>query len=168
VTADDRRSFLGRVVLWGTGAFGALLAMPVAGYLTDPLRRSSVASGLTPVARLDALAQGVATRVSVRGAVRDAWTRAPARLIGAAWLLRTGNDVQAWSAVCPHLGCAVDHADGGFACPCHDSVFGADGRRRSGPSPRDMDALDVEIQGGAVLLRYVRYRKGIAGREAIG
>jgi Rieske Fe-S protein len=121
------------------------------------------------VARLDALAPGSVTRVEVRAAVRDGWMRSPPRRIGAAWLLRSGDLVRAWSAVCPHLGCAVDHAgNGGFVCPCHDSAFGPDGRRRSGPSPRDMDPLDVEVRAGTVLIRFVRYRRGVARREAIG
>ena len=41
--------------------------------------------------------------------------------------------------------CSIAATEGGkgFACPCHDSSFTADGKRENGPSPRDMDTLDT-------------------------
>ena len=51
------------------------------------------------------LAQG---RGRSRRSSSDAWTTARDVVLGAAWVRRTGDDkLEALSAVCPHLGCAV-------------------------------------------------------------
>ena len=41
------------------------------------------------------------------------------------------------SAVCTHLGCTVQYfsSDRRFHCPCHGSVFAADGAVQHGPAP---------------------------------
>jgi menaquinol-cytochrome c reductase iron-sulfur subunit len=69
--------------------------------------------------------------------------------------------------VCPHLGCAVNAAPTGFACPCHTSAFSAEGQVVGGPSPRSMDQLEVKVEEDTVLVRYARFRQGQAQREEI-
>ena len=39
------------------------------------------------------------------------------------------------SAICTHLGCIVKRDQGGYICPCHGSVFDADGAVTGGPAP---------------------------------
>jgi cytochrome b6-f complex iron-sulfur subunit len=47
-------------------------------------------------------------------------------------------------AVCTHLGCLVEpHEDGGFICPCHDSLFDDQGRALSGPATRPLPHLHL-------------------------
>ena len=51
--------------------------------------------------------------------------------------------VTAFTATCPHLGCAVEFnaADDQFECPCHESGFAKDGEKLFGPSlPRPRSA----------------------------
>ena len=66
-----------------------------------------------------------------------------------------GNQVL--SAVCPHEGCEVawDGNANRFSCPCHESFFGADGSRISGPSPRGLDPLPMRVQDGKLQVQYV-------------
>ena len=53
-----------------------------------------------------------------------------------------GNGLYALDAVCPHLGCLVEpHEDGGFMCPCHDSLFDDEGRALSGPATQPLQHL---------------------------
>lgn len=49
------------------------------------------------------------------------------------------------SAVCTHLGCTVAHfsSDNRFHCPCHGSVFAADGSVQHGPAPRGLEWYEV-------------------------
>jgi len=48
-----------------------------------------------------------------------------------------GNDqFVALSAVCTHNGCQItyNHSNGNFPCPCHGSIFAADGSVVEGPA----------------------------------
>ncbi len=49
------------------------------------------------------------------------------------------------SAVCTHLGCTVQwfNSDDRFHCPCHGSVFAANGDVAYGPAPRGLEWFEV-------------------------
>ena len=51
------------------------------------------------------------------------------------------------NAVCTHLGCTVGYfqSDERFHCPCHGSVFGADGAVQHGPAPRPLEWFEVTL-----------------------
>ena len=51
------------------------------------------------------------------------------------------------SAVCTHLGCTVAHfqSDQKFHCPCHGSVFAADGSVQHGPAPKPLQWFEVTL-----------------------
>jgi Rieske Fe-S protein len=51
------------------------------------------------------------------------------------------------NAVCTHLGCTVGYfqSDDQFHCPCHGSVFSADGKVLHGPAPRPLEWFEVTL-----------------------
>jgi cytochrome b6-f complex iron-sulfur subunit len=52
------------------------------------------------------------------------------------------NGLYALDAVCPHLGCLVEpNEEGGYTCPCHDSLFDDEGRALSGPATQPLQHL---------------------------
>ena len=97
----------------------------------------------------------------------DAWTTYRNTPVGAVYLRRTEDGVQALNVVCPHAGCFVNVAEGGggFSCPCHDSAFALDGEVSDpdSPSPRAMDELEVEIRNEDEV--WVRFQNFLPGRE---
>lgn len=63
---------------------------------------------------------------------------------------------QILSAMCPHEGCEVawDKQTKRFSCPCHESYFGPDGSRLSGPARRGLDQLPARVQDGKLQVQY--------------
>ncbi|HYF68023.1 MAG TPA: FAD-dependent oxidoreductase [Ohtaekwangia sp.] len=62
------------------------------------------------------------------------------------------GQVQAYSAVCPHLGCYVHwNADEkSFDCPCHGSRFSCEGKVMNGPAISDLKPIDIMVSGNKV------------------
>ncbi len=58
-------------------------------------------------------------------------------------VIATDEGVAAMSLICTHLGCIVGETEEGFSCPCHGSVFDAEGRVTGGPAPRALLWLSV-------------------------
>ena len=70
-------------------------------------------------------------------------------------LARQGSSIQAYSAVCTHLGCTVGvWRDGAMYCPCHNSKFDAfgEGKVIAGPAPRALPALPVKLEGEKIIV----------------
>ncbi len=122
--------------------------------------------------RLDALpADGIPRRFPVMADRTDAWNFYPKQVVGAVYLRRMGQQVEALNVICPHLGCPIrpvnlDLAAKRFECPCHNSAFELDGEIAYGPSPRPMDKLAVELRdnGGSkdVWVQFENFYPGIA------
>ena len=49
-------------------------------------------------------------------------------------IVREGDSLHAMSAICTHKSCTVRHQNDQFACPCHSSKFGLDGKPTGGPA----------------------------------
>jgi quinol---cytochrome c reductase iron-sulfur subunit, bacillus type len=153
-------------------AIALAIAVPAAAFLTFPTRRRTVSGGDEPldIGPLAALPDGKPVRVAVHAPRRrDAWTALTDVTLGACWVLRDGDKVRALSTICPHAGCAVDWEEEGraFVCPCHDSRFAATGERLTGPSPRPLDALDVELQDGRVRVVFRRFKTATAKKVPV-
>lgn len=146
------------------------LAVPTVRFVTAPAHGGASAGRWIQTVRLDSLPEGEPRRVALVADHRDAWTMEKQVQLGAAWLLRKGDEVTAWSVTCPHLGCAVDRRASapGFNCPCHDSSFDAEGRRLDGPSPRDLDTLGTKVEEGFVLVDFQRFRQGTPEKAPVG
>jgi menaquinol-cytochrome c reductase iron-sulfur subunit len=165
-----RRAFLGMLASAGTAV---LATAPTAAAVFGPALRSSRQPIVwTGVGRLSALSQGRPCRRPVYGRRAEAWFYSDRAPLGAVWLLRESEEVRAWSASCPHLGCSLLLEGTRFVCAYDGSSFDWRGRRQSGPAPRDMDELATRTSGNAddrlVEVAFARFRAGTTEREPVG
>lgn len=166
--ADPGRRTLALATCAGACALGILAAAPAIRLVLAPLGAKGGGPRWVRTIKLDQLEEGVPRRVPIVDDRHDAWTIERGVELGSVWLVRRGDGVTALSSVCPHLGCSVNAVPSGFSCPCHTSVFDASGKRTSGPSPRDLDALATKIEDGHVTVDFRRFRIGIETRvEAV-
>ncbi|MWB97368.1 Rieske (2Fe-2S) protein [Agromyces seonyuensis] len=64
----------------------------------------------------------------------------------------TEGEFVAFSATCPHQGCAVAPSSGEFECPCHGSRFAlADGAVLQGPATEGLAPVAVTVSGDSVV-----------------
>ena len=171
--ADDpnRRGFLkvATCSLIG-GGVGLAVGIPTVKLLLDPAGRQIVTTPTEPIdlgaARQFAVGAPPQRVDIIAPVVKDAWTASTNVVLGAAWVRRTAPDkVEAFSAVCPHLGCAIGWEGNGYLCPCHDSRFSATGEKQTGPSERGLDPLPVKLEGDRLRLTWIRYKLGQTARE---
>ncbi len=70
-------------------------------------------------------------------------------------LIHTDSGFTALSLTCTHLGCTLEPDAEGFACPCHNSRFDAEGRVTHGPAAKSLPALRVELTAESRLILHL-------------
>lgn len=71
-------------------------------------------------------------------------------------LFRTASgELRAVTAICTHLACTVQYRTerSDIWCACHNGVYDANGTNTSGPPPRGLTKLDVNVRGEKIVLR---------------
>ncbi|MCX5772583.1 MAG: Rieske (2Fe-2S) protein [Candidatus Hydrogenedentes bacterium] len=175
-SGGTRRCFFVQAGALFFGGVAALVpaAVGVIAFL-NPLRQKGQAGGFIKAGPLAAVPEdGTPRRFALIADRIDAWNRFANEPIGAVYLRRLpAGQLQALQAICPHAGCSINYegaAQGGkFFCPCHGASFDLAGQRTdsTSPSPRDMDALEVEIRnGGEVWVKFQNFRTGTSKKVA--
>lgn len=168
--ATDRRGFLKVATCALGGGLGLAIAAPAIRLVTGPIGETTVTTPKDPIdIGADTIAVGAPwqRRQVIAPVVSDAWTTARDVVLGAAWVRRpNAQTVEALSAVCPHLGCAVGWDGAGFLCPCHNSRWDGNGAfTGTGPAKRALDPLKVEAKAGRLRLTWIAYKLDTAKRE---
>lgn len=133
----NRREFLGKACTASACATCVLAGVPVAGYLFP----GEAGAGAGPVSFPSAdLCEGAGKLVRV-GSRR-------------VLVIRSGGQLTAVDAKCTHLACIIawDSASQLIRCNCHGGVFHPDGKRISGPPPRDQESIPVRESGDRVIV----------------
>ena len=146
----DRRRFLSRLSIGLSAAMGAVLGLPVVGFLLSPLARKSPRVW-RPVGPVEKFPAGQTVDVSFEDASPLPWAGVTANT--AAWLRRVDEtSFVAYTVHCTHLGCPVRWVASAqlFLCPCHGGVYYADGARAAGPPPKPLPQYPVRVRGGQV------------------
>ncbi|OGD21896.1 MAG: hypothetical protein A2W03_10950 [Candidatus Aminicenantes bacterium RBG_16_63_16] len=162
-----RRKFLEAVIGVFSALIGLALGIPFAAALIGSSRRAA-GREFSEVGSLASLPVGRPVELVFREIRGDAFIRR--EKMHHIWAVRrAGSDIIVFSPICPHLGCAYDWdtRTQRFMCPCHASVYTIDGRVVSGPAPRPLDTLPVEVREGRLFVRWEQFRPGIAQKTRV-
>lgn len=141
--SGDRRSFLARIVVAGSGLIGAGLAGLV-GLVAAPRKqnaderwRTAIKPGQTP--------SSFPHTAVLTERHEDGWYQTRRQTV--VFIDKQGDQLTAMSATCSHLGCHVKWEAGAnqFKCPCHGGTYDRAGNVVSGPPPRPLDKLQVRV-----------------------
>ena len=150
----SRRIFLFKLSLLVNGAVGAVLAVPILGYLLGPsLKKSSSENSWINLGPLSDFPEGETRLVNYRNPVTTSWDGQTGDI--PCWVRRvSGNTFQVFAINCAHLGCPVRWFAQSklFLCPCHGGAYYADGARASGPPERGLFEYDHKVTGGSLLI----------------
>src|SRR5262245_61252942 len=124
------------------GAIKLAVAIPALAFIASPLRKKAAgqegstegSEAMETLTSLSGLKVGEPRSFPIIRDRTDAWVTYPSEPVGSVWLLRQPEgakpEVVAFSAECPHLGCAINLTPDGkdFLCPCHTSSFDLEGK----------------------------------------
>lgn len=130
----------------------AVVALPAAAYLFSRSKPLS-SDDLLEVADVASLPVDKPREVLFLRTRVDGWKQVQEKT--STWLVKDkSNRVTAFVPACTHLGCAYHwEADAkSFLCPCHNSEFDLSGNVMSGPAPRPLDQMLVQVENGKVLI----------------
>lgn len=163
--SGERRSFLG--VLSGLIAAGitAVLGVNIGRFSLGPAFSKASQADWAEAGKLAEIPEGKLTKRNLVVSQVAGWGNFTAER--AVWVVRKGEDIKVFTAVCPHLGCTVNVNAQGFLCACHNSTWNEAGTTLAGPSPRSLDSLEHKVEGGKLMVRYQDFKQGIPTKEAL-
>jgi menaquinol-cytochrome c reductase iron-sulfur subunit len=152
---SSRRAFLFKLAVLINGAVGAVLAVPIFGYLLGPTLKRKTDSYHAWIALGDVgqVPAGETRLVDFRNPVTTAADGQTANV--PCWVRHIDGDTfQVFAINCAHLGCPVRWFAQSklFLCPCHGGAYYEDGSRASGPPERGLFQYAYKIAGGQLLI----------------
>ena len=152
--AHSRRSFLFKMSVLLNAAVGAVMAVPLAGYLLGPtMKKSTSAGGWITLGAVEDFPVGETRLVDFAS---------PAARLGdgetskvACWVRRvSAQQFQVFAINCAHLGCPVRWFAQSklFMCPCHGGAYYEDGSRASGPPERGLFEYQYKVDGNSLTI----------------
>jgi len=150
----SRRVFLFKLSLLLNGAVGAMLAVPILGYLLGPaLKKNFNEDSWINLGPLNDFPEGETRLVNFRNPVTTPWDGQTGDI--PCWVRHiSGNSFQVFAINCAHLGCPVRWFAQSklFLCPCHGGAYYEDGSRASGPPERGLFVYPHKISAGNLMI----------------
>jgi menaquinol-cytochrome c reductase iron-sulfur subunit len=150
----SRRAFLFKLSLLVNGAVGAVMAVPIIGYLLGPAEKKSASdNSWVTLGPLNDFPEGETRLVNYRNPVTTSWDGQTGDV--PCWVRRvSGTTFQVFAINCAHLGCPVRWFAQSklFLCPCHGGAYYADGTRASGPPERGLFEYEHKVTGDTLTI----------------
>jgi Rieske Fe-S protein len=159
MTAPDglsRRGVLVKLGILFNGAIGAILAVPIVGYILSPVireRKPGYQSWLS-LGPIGQFPEGQTRLATYRSPAPNPSDGETANI--PCWVRRVDSEnFQVFAINCAHLGCPVRWfpQSGLFMCPCHGGVYYSDGSRASGPPERGLFEYSYRVEQGSLMIR---------------
>ena len=152
--AHTRRTFLLKLAVGLNVVVGAVLAVPLVGYLLGPAfkRDADTGSWITIGAAKD-FPEGKTRLVDFISPVKALGDGQTAKL--ACWVRHiSGEQFQVFAINCAHLGCPVHWFAQSklFLCPCHGGAYYENGERASGPPERGLFEYKYKVVGESLVI----------------
>jgi Rieske Fe-S protein len=152
--AHSRRTFLFTLAVGLNAVVGAVLAVPLVGYLLGPAwRKNSSVGAWIAIGSINDFPVGETRLVDFRSPVASFDDGDTAKV--ACWVRRIdAQQFQVFAINCAHLGCPVRWFAQSklFLCPCHGGAYYEDGSRASGPPERGLFEYKYKLDGGSLLI----------------
>lgn len=162
--SNERRSFLGLMSGLIGASISGLMGITLGRFSIVPALSASDASEWIEVAPLEELADGKPINRGLAVSQNAGWGRFSSEQ--SVWVVKKGEQLTVFSAVCPHLGCTINENATGFGCVCHNSSWNGEGEKLGGPAPRGMDVLEHQVERGLLKVRYQNFKQGVAEKVA--
>jgi menaquinol-cytochrome c reductase iron-sulfur subunit len=153
-SAHTRRVFLFKLAVGLNAVVGAVLAVPLIGYLLGPAMKKGSGVGswisLGGVGQFPVGETRLADFVSPVAGLGDGETAKVA-----CWVRRVSEqEFQVFAVNCAHLGCPVRWFSESklFMCPCHGGAYYQDGSRASGPPERGLFEYNYKIADNSLVI----------------
>lgn len=131
------------------GVLGAMLAVPLGGYIAGALglKQPVVRRRIGPVSAFP-LDVPTPARFTVPIAGSGITYQRPVTI----YVVRTGTELFVFYNACTHMGCPVrwDAVDQLFVCPCHGGMYNMLGQVVHGPPPYALRQPQHEVVGGVL------------------
>jgi menaquinol-cytochrome c reductase iron-sulfur subunit len=152
--AHSRRVFLFKLSVLLNAAVGAVLAVPLVGYVLGPaLKKSSKTGAWISLGGINDFPVGETRLADFRSPVESFDDGDTAKV--ACWVRRISQrQFQVFAINCAHLGCPVRWFAQSklFMCPCHGGAYYEDGSRASGPPERGLFEYRYRLDGNSLVI----------------
>jgi menaquinol-cytochrome c reductase iron-sulfur subunit len=150
----SRRAFLFKLSVMLNAAVGAVLAVPLVGYLLGPaLKKGSSTGSWIVLGGINDFPVGETRLADFRSPVASFDDGDTAKV--ACWVRRISErQFQVFAVNCAHLGCPVRWFAQSklFLCPCHGGAYYEDGSRASGPPERGLFEYRYRLDGDSLVI----------------
>jgi menaquinol-cytochrome c reductase iron-sulfur subunit len=148
----SRRDFMSLTIAAIGGLIGVVVGIPAIEYIVGPALKKNVQNWiqLGAVSKVEPNTPAL-FKANIQN--QTGWIVSQDE-ISVYVMTEDGQSFTAMSNVCTHLGCRVRWIpiENKFACPCHNGVFGKDGRVISGPPPRPLDRYQTKVENGILFI----------------